>query len=124
MGASVLSKLEKCPGCGDTIADHSVSLLASMVIDREDKRRLHAFFDALKCRRWTELLASQDWEGGEDDVELYGIRCKSDRVTLVVVRSPFELLASDEIIGVEVLTKEESRDLLALVEQEKWKAVA
>ena len=57
-------------------------------------------------------------------MELYGLRCNGDRVTLVVVRSPFELLASDEIIGVEVLTQEESRDLLALVNEEKWKAVA
>jgi hypothetical protein len=123
MGASVLSKLEKCPFCGRAMLGHSNSLLASVVINHKDPRRLHEFFEAMKSHRWAEMLAFQEWEGGQDDLELYGLRCQYDRVNLVIVRSPVELYDNDEIIGIEALSEEVSQDLLAHVTEKEWTPV-
>ena len=123
MGADVLSKLDKCPFFGRAMLGHSYSLLASVVINLDDLRRFREFVEAIKGHRWAEMLAFQEWEGDQDDAELYGLRCQCGLVNLLVVRSPFEIGGKNKIIDVEVLSEEESQYVLAHVTEKEWQAV-
>ena len=116
--------IDRCPHCGRGLTGHSYSLLASDVIDRnEGSHRLIEFFDSLKSHDWGKLLTFQRWEGLADNVVLYGIRCGSDSLVLVAVRSPFELYDNDEILTIEALGEDDTKDLLELAKDKDWKAI-
>jgi hypothetical protein len=116
--------IDRCPHCKRGLIGHFYSLLASDVVERKDvKVGLIAFFESLKQHDWPKLFSFQRWEGLSDNVELYGILCGTDSVVLVVVRSPFELYDSDEILAIEALHQDDSKALLRLAKDKNWKTI-
>jgi hypothetical protein len=113
--------LARCPHCHRELTGHSYSLLAAQVVERDAQRGLLEFFESLKAHDWLKLLSFQRWEGGSDNVELYGILCDFAWVVLVVVRSPLELFEHDEILGIEVLEEADSKALLDAAKGKSWK---
>jgi hypothetical protein len=99
-------------------------MLASVPLREDDDPQVMTFLRAIKNRHWKSALAFQEWEGGYDNYELYGIRSADHPMVLVTVRDPFELFHTDSIVETEVLNEIESRELLTLAADKEWKSSA
>jgi hypothetical protein len=120
--ASLLSMIDQCPHCGRKLTGHHYVVFASDVVDKE-KQHLIEFFESFKSHDWRKLVTFQRWEGLSDNVELYGILCGSDSVVLVVIRSPFELYESNEILAIEALDEDDSKAFLEWAKDKNWKSI-
>jgi hypothetical protein len=116
-----VKQLTACPACGGNLGDHHFALLASVPVKENDDPQVLTLLRAIKNRDWLTVLAFQDWEGGYDDYELYGIRGENHPVVLVTVWDPFELFYNERIVDTEVLDEIESHKLLTLAGH-KWKS--
>ena len=82
------------------------------------------FLTAIKNHDWPGVLSFQQWQGGYDDYELYGIRAEDHPVVLVTGWDPFELFYSERIVETEALNEVDSRELLTLARGKEWKTSA
>ena len=110
-----------CPACNGHLGDHRFAVLASVPIKENDDPQVLILLRAIKNHDWRTVLAFQDWEGGYDNYELYGIRGENHPVVLVTVWDPFELFYNERIVDTEVLDETESNKLLALA-GDTWKS--
>jgi len=120
--AEFLEKLEVCPGCSRKWGGHLFSMLASVPLKENDDPQVITFLRAIKNHHWKSVLAFQEWEGGYDNYELFGIRSEDHPMVLVTVRDPFELFYTDRIVETEVLNEIDSREILSLAEDKEWKS--
>lgn len=119
-----VNHLGNCPACGRQFGDHQFSLLASVPVKQNDDPRVRSFLNAIENHDWPGVLSFQQWEGGHDDYELYGIRAKDHPVVLVTIWDPFELFYNERIIETEVLNEVDSSELLTLARGKEWKTSA
>src|SRR5687768_17757973 len=103
-----VNNLPVCPACGRRLGDHQFSLLASVPVKQNDDPQVMTFLKAIKNHDWPGVLSFQQWEGGYDDYELYGIRAEDHPVVLVTVLDPFELFYSERIVETEALNEVDS----------------
>ena len=106
------------------MGDHRFSLLASVPVKQNDDPQVVTFLKAIKNRDWPGVLSFQQWEGGYDDYELYGIRAEYHPVVLVTVWDPFELFYNERIVEIEALNEVDSKELLILAGGKEWKSSA
>jgi hypothetical protein len=112
-----------CPACSGHSREHRFALLASVPVKENDDPQVLILLRAIKNHDWHTVLAFQDWEGGSDNYELYGIRGENHPVVLVTVWDPFELFYNERIVDTEVLDETESNKLLALA-GDTWKSAS
>jgi hypothetical protein len=111
--------LECCPVCRSGFSGHDYTLLATCVVPSESDDTLLGFFAAIKDHRWAKLRDSQAWLGKGDNLEAYAIRC-SERLTLAVVKTHFELLQGARLLYCEALSIEEGDRLLGTFTDLQW----
>lgn len=121
--ANLRQLLKHCPVCKDGFLKHSYALIATTILGDEEKDQTVVFFKALKEQRWRDLLGFRGWEGLRNNAEAYALRCHTDRVALLVLRSPYEPYDDDELLTCDVLNSESGQELLSLVPQHKWKSL-
>lgn len=124
MKSSFVNQLEVCPACGRHLGDHQFSLFASVPVKQNDDPRVMNFLQAIKNHDWAGVLSFQEWEGGYDDYELYGIRAEDHPMVLITVWDPFELFYNERIVETEALNEVDSGELLILAEGKEWKSSA
>ena len=115
--------LQSHPTCGKDLFCHSYALLATAVFSGENESRVLKFFKALRERRWQELVEFQDWDATRDNVEAYVIRCKPERVLLLVLHSPYELYEDDSVVECEDLGEESGQQITSFIQQNQWKSL-
>jgi hypothetical protein len=119
--ADLLSDLlPLCSSCGPVRSRHEYALLASQAIVPDSNKTLLNLFQAIKNHDWLALRAYQTWLGNADDVEIYGIRCLNGGITIVVIKTHFELLHGAQLLYSEVLSKQETENLLAIFAGSRW----
>lgn len=116
-----VKQLKVCPACGGHLEDHRFALFASVPVKENDDPQVLTFMRAIKSYEWRTVLAFQNWDGGYDNYELYGIRAENHPVVLVTVWDPFELFYNERIVDTEVLDEIQSNELLALA-GDQWKS--
>src|SRR5688572_29552405 len=118
-----LKHLKLCPACGRDLGDHLFSFLASTPVKVNEDPRAVSFLRSIKDHNWREVMSFQQWEGGYDDYELYGIRAEDHPLVLVTVWNPFELFYNEKTVDIEVLNETDSREVLALAGNKEWNPV-
>ena len=76
------SELGPCSACGGSVIDHECFMLASVITSRQPNG-LEEFESLTSQRRWDELSRLQEWEGSEDEVVLWALRCPSTQEILL-----------------------------------------
>jgi hypothetical protein len=120
--AEKLSRLLcSCPLCRSALTDHYFSLFATTILDGGGKKRLTEVLEKFQEHRWDDLSEYSDWDSSTDDLEIYAIRCPTNRVALAIIRSPTELYEPERLIHCEILDSEESGKVSALIEESNWR---
>ena len=118
--AQVLAELlGGCLVCRSGFSGHDYALLATWVVPSKGDSCLAGFFQAIKDHQWAKLHEFQTWLGSADNLEAYAIRC-SQRVTVAVVKTHFELLQGARLIYSEALPAEEALKLLETFAGLEW----
>ena len=95
------------------------SMVATIILEPENKLKVEAFCQAFRERRWGDLRTFQQWEGAKDNLEAYAVKCETGCV-LLVVYSHFELFFGDCVYHCEPLSVEEGRSLESFVPERSW----
>jgi hypothetical protein len=112
--------LRRCVVCQQDFFDHSYALFATTIFGEEGK--VSEILRLLEEHEWVSARGFQDWKAVADDIEVYAIRCKLERIVLLTIYSPHELYESDRLIRCESLNPEDSRKLENLIEHGQWHA--
>jgi hypothetical protein len=110
--------LGRCAHCGAALSGHEYALLAAEVLS-DDSESSAVFFRAVEEHDWMTLRAYQRWEGGSDDAELYAVRC-ADKVSVVVLKTYFELAMPARVLHSEPLSAEEGSKLFEAFPKAEW----
>jgi hypothetical protein len=116
--------LQLCPVCKSPLTEHRYASFATAVIGEGQTPSLIGFFKTILEHRWADLKQFQKWESESDDLEAYAVHCTTGKISLATVRSPEEFWHSDQLIHLEVLELEDSRQLEAFIQQDKWLPLA
>jgi len=111
-----------CPACSNNFSGHTFALIATKKLQepRPDPKVLE-FFQTLIDREWIKLQSYQEWEGLSNNVEVYLIRCDTDKGAVVTLDEPFELLlGGGKVISREVLDGEEWEKASSVVANGSW----
>jgi len=113
---------EPCLACQQDMARHHYFKLASVVLGPDDGT-LTDLADLVKRREWSRAAAFQDFDGMRDCREYYVIRCAAHaELSLVSIRSLFELWADDYTESRELLESSASINLARLI-GDRWHAM-
>jgi len=115
--------LKRCPICKSPLTAHHYASFATTVLGEGRTPRVVDFFRSIKDHRWADLQRFQDWESLSDALEALAVRCSTGEISLAIIRNPQEFWDSDQLVDLEVLTSEESRQLEAFIEQNKWVSI-
>ncbi|MBI3845901.1 MAG: hypothetical protein HY292_14805 [Planctomycetes bacterium] len=108
-----------CPACGGPFGGHEYALFASGVCGRPSATMLA---DALEKDDWPRVVKCHDWEGSENNAEVFAVRCANGGMVVLVVFDPFDLFLNAETIELKVLSHSEGHDLDQLIDRAKWKS--
>jgi hypothetical protein len=108
-----------CPQCGSLLEEHDWAMFACTVASEENRARLEEFFNAAKAHDWASLNSFSDWEGSQDDMEAYVVRCSSGGVVFVLW-NPFELFDSAAQTMRETITLDQMAEIEKLVRATSW----
>jgi hypothetical protein len=108
--------LGKCPKCSDPLAGHSYAEYAQAA-GKDDMDRLLSGYEA---NRWQELREIQSFNGLQNALIAYAIRCEDGHGSIVVIVSTAELWDSDQLISTRALTSEEWLRLLQATPELHW----
>ena len=112
--------LGPCTHCSSALSGHEYALLASCVIAKEKGGALVGFFEAIKNHHWPKVNEFQIWLGGADDVEAYVVRCAGRNLTVVVIKTHFELFQGAQLLYSEALPTEECNKLSDAFTNVQW----
>jgi hypothetical protein len=98
-------------------------MLASIPLKDAGDPLAKTFQNAVRNHDWNRVLAFQEWDGGYDNYELYGIRSTDHPLVLVIVWDPLELFYNEKIVDTEILNETDSRELLSLTVNKEWEFV-
>ncbi len=116
------SILDGCPICQGGFRDHTYSVLATLVMDEtaDGVGRLAQFLLCIRDCRWRDVLGFRQWIASADTLVAFAFRCDKGRVGIVTVFSPADSEAPDEPLHFTILSVEEGKKLLAVVEPGHW----
>lgn len=114
--------MRRCPICDNNLYGHQYSLFAVEVIEKSHNELVNLFQDLL-AHSWENLKKKQNWDSAGDNLEIFALRCASDRLAVLVVRSPFELYEPSSLITTKVLTGDESTRLHQLIRPNDWHSI-
>ncbi len=114
--------LDGCPICQGGFRDHTYSMLATMVMNEkaDNKARLAQFLRCIRDCRWRDVLGFRQWIASADTLIAFAFRCDKGRVGIVTVFSPADSEAPDEPLHFTILSVEEGKKLLAVLEPGHW----
>lgn len=114
--------LDGCPICQSSFCDYSYCILATVVVNNkaDDRARLAQFLQCLRDGHWHEVLGFRQWIAYADTIIAFAFRCDRERVGIVSVFSPADTEAPDEPLHFTILSLEEGKKLLAVIDPENW----
>ena len=95
------------------------ALMAAEVIN-DNAESVTRLFGAVKKHDWVLHRSFQRWEGRFDNLEVYAIRCLRNRLSVAVLKAPFEFFEPDTLFCREVLDAEEAVTLRGAFPTIKW----
>jgi hypothetical protein len=116
------SILDGCPICKGGFRDHMYTMLATVVMNEkaDGVGRLTQFLRCMHDCRWHDVLGFRQWIASADTIVAFAFRCDKGRVGIVTVFSPADSKAPDEPLYFTILSVEEGKKLLAVVEPGHW----
>lgn len=114
--------LDGCPICDGGFRNHTYFKLATVVMNEkaDGVGRLAQFLQCMRDCRWRDVLGFRQWIASVDTIVAFAFRCDKGRVGIVTVFSPADSEAPDEPLQFTILSVEEGKKLLALVEPGQW----
>ena len=114
--------LDGCPICQGGFRDHTYYVLATFVMDKrvDGATRLAQFLQCIRDCRWHDVLGFRQWTASADAIVAFAFRCANGRVGIVTVFSPADAEAPDEPLHFTILSVEEGKKLLAVLEPQYW----
>jgi hypothetical protein len=114
--------LDGCPICQGGFHDHTYSIVATVVMDEtaDGVARLTEFLRCVRNCVWHAVLGFQQWIASADTIVAFAFRCARGRVGIVTVFSPADPEAPDEPLHFTILSVEEAKRLLAVLEPGHW----
>ena len=114
--------LDGCPICDGGFRDHTYSKLATVVMNEKayGVARLAQFLRCMRDCRWHDVLGFRQRIASADTIVAFAFRCKKGRVGIVTVFSPADSESPDEPLQFTILSVEEGKKLLAVVEPGRW----
>lgn len=114
--------LDGCPICGGGFRNHTYFKLATVVLNKEADSvgRLVLLLQCMRDCRWHDVLSFRQWTASADAIVAFAFRCDKGRVGIVTVFSPADSKAPDEPLHFTILSVEEGKKLLAVVEPGHW----
>jgi hypothetical protein len=116
------SILDGCPICQGGFRDHTYSVLATLVMDENayGVARLAQFLRCIRDCRWHDVLGFRQWIASANTIVAFAFRCAKGRVGIVTVFSPADSEAPDEPLHFTILSVEEGKNLLGVLEPGHW----
>jgi hypothetical protein len=116
------SILDGCPICQGGFRDHTYSVLATVVMNENADCAAHLalFLQCMRDCRWRDVLGFRQWIASADTIVAFAFRCDKGRVGIVTVFSPADSESPDEPLHFTILSVEEGKKLLAVVEPGQW----
>jgi hypothetical protein len=114
--------LDGCPICDGGFRDHTYFKLATVVMN-EKADGAGRLAQCLRCMRdchWRDLLGFRQWIPSADTIVAFALRCNKGRMGIVIVFSPADPESPDEPLLFTILSVEEGKKLLAVVEPGHW----
>lgn len=114
--------LDGCPICKGGFRDHTYTLLATVSMNQkaDGVARLTQLLRCMRDCRWHDVLGFRQWIAYADTIVAFAFRCDKGRVGIVSVFSPADSAAPDEPLHFTILSLEEGKKLLAVVEPGHW----
>ena len=114
--------LDGCPICDGGFRGHTYSKIATVALHEKANGagRLTQLLQCLRGCRWHDVLGFQQWIPSTDTIVVFAFRCDKGRVGIVTVLSPADAEKPDEPLHFTILSVEEGKKLLAIIEPEKW----
>ena len=114
--------LDGCPICQGGFRDHTYTLLATVALNEkaDGVARLAQLLQCMRDCRWHDVLRFRQWMACADSIAAFAFRCDKGRVGIVTVFSPADSAAPDEPLHFTILSLEEGKKLLAVVEPGHW----
>jgi hypothetical protein len=114
--------LDGCPICDGGFRNHAYFKLATVVMNEKAAGvgRLAQFLQCMRDCRWHDVLGFRQWIASADTIVAFAFRCDKGRVGIVTVFSPADEEAPDEPLQFTILSVEEGKKLLAVVEPGQW----
>lgn len=111
--------LNCCPICMGDFRDHTYSLLATVAVNEkaDGVARLTQLLRCMRDGRWHDALGFRLWIVCADTIVAFAFRCDRGRVGIVSVFSPADSAAPDEPLHFTILSLEEGKKLLAVIDQ-------
>ena len=106
-GAMLRTLLPSCPVCKQNIKGHFFAQVASTIANDSHKPVLTRIFSAVRQHEWDLLTEFKEWDALADNLVVYAIRGHHADATLLVIKSVFELYASNDLILLERITDAE-----------------
>lgn len=114
--------LDGCPICEGDFRDHAYSLLATVAMNEkaDGMARLTQLLWCMRDCRWHDVLGFRQWIAYADTIAAFAFHCDKGRVGIVSVFSPADSAAPDEPLHFTILSLEEGKKLLAVIDPENW----
>ena len=114
--------LDGCPICDGGFRDHTYFKLATVPMDEKTNGvgRLTRFLQCMRDCRWHDVLGFQQWIASMDTIVAFAFRCDKGRVGIITVFSPADSASPDEPLHFTILSVEEGKKLLEIVEPGQW----
>jgi hypothetical protein len=114
--------LDGCPICDGGFRDHTYFKLATVPMDEKGDAvgHLAQLLRCMRARRWRDVLGFRQWIASADAIVAFAFRCHKGRVGIVTVFSPADSEAPDEPFQFTILSLEEGKKLMAIVDPKEW----
>jgi hypothetical protein len=114
--------LDGCPICDSGFRNHTYLKLASVVMNEKanDVERLTQLLQCIRDCRWHDVLDFRQSIASADTIVAFAFRCDKGRVGIVTILSPADPETPDEPLQFTILSVEEGKKLLAVVEPGQW----
>lgn len=110
----------ECPRCKSDLHSHAFQIFAITVASLEKKEVVSDFIRKARNHDWESLSKFSDFDPMKNALEACALRCEDNRLSLLLVRNPFELFDDSSVEDWEALDENESSKWLGYLPNEKW----
>src|SRR5579871_4555630 len=121
-GSLLAGLLSPCPRCGLSIDGHAYHLIAGTVLEPQRAGGLDALLAAVRNHDWKALRAFQNWEGAQNNAEVYAVRCSNASINVNVIFAPFAL--EDPYLLLHHQAVEPATKFLSLIDDNNWRVIS